>query len=690
MSRLHALLIGIDGYEPNLVFEGKEGYAPLHGCVRDIEAVEEFLRAELDMTDEQILKLVAPGEGQPFASPELVIQTPTYEGLVGAFDLLTRRAEPGDQVYIHYSGHGGIVPTLLPEIKTDRGYDETLVPVNIGSTQARHLRDVEFSLLLERMVGRGLIVTLVLDCCHSGGALRGGNPPDPPGLRARGRPAPDLTSRPRESLVGSQEDLLANLRRKDLPPADSRGGAPRSYLRAATGDWVLLAACREDERAYELKLNGVSRGAFTVAWLKALENAARRSPCREIFEQVRAQVRGLRPDQDLRLQQTPQLLGAGDRIAFGKNHLPSRSSARVVKVEGDRLVLDTGAIHALAKRARFALYPAGTEQDDPERVRGEAEVVHLGAATSCARIVGTLNKPIEAGDRATLVDPGGLRLKSSVQVKAPPVDVPRLHRKALEEFEEVLRKRTAGFLRLAEAADAPHYQVKANERGEFEVGDPWGETLPFPTVPPIAISALDAVSLFVERLDHLARFRNVAGMPKPGGQASDLTGKLQVNWLERPVGKLPRLRDGEVLRLEVVNQSSREIFVAAVALRSDGSIQTVSLGDEQATAFRLTGRIRQAAEQTRVFRVPIRLFEGQTRVRERLRVFAMLNGDANFQLLNLPTWEGKIPEPPRWRATDSLSALFTALVWEARHRVVVESKARREWTVETLDYEIEA
>ena len=65
--------------------------------------------------------------------------------MVNAFKKVTDMAQPGDQVYIHYSGHGGRATTAYPELKGDDGLDETLVPLDIGNSEARYLRDIELA-----------------------------------------------------------------------------------------------------------------------------------------------------------------------------------------------------------------------------------------------------------------------------------------------------------------------------------------------------------------------------------------------------------------------------------------------------------------------------------------------------------------------------------------------------------------
>ena len=103
--RLHALLIGVNCYLPNTL-PGGGTYPSLRGCVRDIQTVAGFLHTRLGVPDAQVRLLTATdnGAGKPAEPSEA---QPTYENMVRAFRDLTGRAKPGDQVYIHYSGHGG-------------------------------------------------------------------------------------------------------------------------------------------------------------------------------------------------------------------------------------------------------------------------------------------------------------------------------------------------------------------------------------------------------------------------------------------------------------------------------------------------------------------------------------------------------------------------------------------------------
>src|SRR5439155_16658074 len=124
------------------------------------------------------------------------------------------------------------------------GFDEALVPTDIGNSTARYLRDVEMVHLLKTMVDKGLIVTIVLDSCHSGSATRGVS-----GDTVRGLSTIDTTPRPTESLVASR-DMLAETWRLLARRATRRYQLGSGWL-PEVKDYVLLAACRANESAYD-------------------------------------------------------------------------------------------------------------------------------------------------------------------------------------------------------------------------------------------------------------------------------------------------------------------------------------------------------------------------------------------------------------------------------------------------------
>lgn len=113
----------------------------------------------------------------------------TKSAMVKAFMDLASRCNKGDDVYIHYSGHG----QLMTDINGDEsmkwnarhaGWDESWIPYDAYMTYCekdrgeKHLCDDEVALLLQsirkKIGGKGTL-TVVVDACHSGDATCGDN-----------------------------------------------------------------------------------------------------------------------------------------------------------------------------------------------------------------------------------------------------------------------------------------------------------------------------------------------------------------------------------------------------------------------------------------------------------------------------------------------------------------------------------
>ena len=158
---IYALLIGINYYLPNRLSNGLY-YKSLAGCVQDVTRVEQFLRNVVGVSEDRLIKLTSSyGDEGPAEPPA---QWPTYANIVNAFGKLAEMISAGDQVYIHYSGHGGRCPTTpeFREMKGPNGLDEVLVPMDLGDSEGRYLRDTEMHYLLQRLVDKKCFLTLVL------------------------------------------------------------------------------------------------------------------------------------------------------------------------------------------------------------------------------------------------------------------------------------------------------------------------------------------------------------------------------------------------------------------------------------------------------------------------------------------------------------------------------------------------
>jgi hypothetical protein len=643
VSDLHALLIGIDAYLPNYV-PGIGRYPHLKGSVRDVTRVEGFLRDTLHLPPERIRKLTATenGSAEPAEPRE---QWPTYENMVAAFRRITAAASPGDQIYIHYSGHGARVKTIFPAIKGPDGLDEALVPVDIGDSTTRYLRDVELAHLLKEMVDRGLLVTLVLDSCHAGGATRLVELVDGRLAVPRGLFVIDYSTRRTDSLVGSPEELQAS-----WPGAKVNLSHPRHAL--ASTEWlpeprgyVLIAACSPEQAAFEYPFEeAVSSGVLTHWLLDGLRQLGPSLTYQRLYDSIQARVTS-------QFKQTPVLVGEKDRVVFSEAARDVRPSSVLVlsiQPDGRHLRINTGQAQGVLVGTRFAIYRPEADLTQPEERLGVVRVVQYGATESLAEIVGDLPRGgLEPGCRAVLLDPGSLQQRrSAIRLVSRSSPATPLEQQALETIATLLEG-MAGLVHVAREGEIVDFQVAVNDRHEIEIQDPTG--VPVPDLGPRLLAQDPAAAReTVARLVHLTRFRFVRELdnvdPRRPGLDVELLG-VQAGYdpAYRPDprpgsgGSALEMAMGEWTFLRITNRDSlrRVLNIAILDLQPDWGISQIFPGLHEENLFPL--------DPGQVFDLPLQgqLPGGGDQGTDLLKVFATA-GAADFRWLELPA----LPQEP--------------------------------------------
>ena len=195
------------------------------------------------------------------------------QDVIDAFRTHLGEAGPDDTALFYYSGHGAQERTTVPEhlaVEPD-GLNETLVLADSRHEDVRDLADKELALLVAEVSRSAGHVALFLDCCHSGSGVRAA---DEDGIDVRTAPIDD---RPRSA----DEYLAGSVTRDD----------------AATR-YVLMAACRPDQTAKEVRVDGTARGAFSVALERALAGIGGTAPMyADLGRWAGAAVRNLAVDQ---------------------------------------------------------------------------------------------------------------------------------------------------------------------------------------------------------------------------------------------------------------------------------------------------------------------------------------------------------------------------------------------------------
>ena len=153
-AKNHALLIGISQYSP------KYNWNTISGT-NDIDLIKGVLNG--------------------FSIRDLRNEKAIYSNIVKEFERLIQQSKPGDNVYIHFSGHGQPVEDYDGD-EAD-GWDEAFVPYDAGEKYVagvyegdKHFVDDTLNRFLERLrlkLGPSGNVYVVIDACHAGEQYRG-------------------------------------------------------------------------------------------------------------------------------------------------------------------------------------------------------------------------------------------------------------------------------------------------------------------------------------------------------------------------------------------------------------------------------------------------------------------------------------------------------------------------------------
>jgi hypothetical protein len=669
VSTLHALFIGIDDYFPDRLPDGSR-YPSLSGAARDVARMALLLRDRAGLQPETTRMLLsrAREDGAPAEPPE---RRPTYANLVAAFHQLAVEARPGDRVYIHYSGHGARVPTEYPGLKGPSGLDEALVPCDIGEPGSRYLRDLELATLVRLLVDRDLLVTVVLDCCHAGGAMRGHRT----GV-AVPRRVPWVPLAPVPSAVGDPETLSEVWRHLQSEQRILRSLKLQSWLPVAR--YALFAACRPDELAFEYPFDhGEPQGALTYWLLDTLKGSAGGLSYGEIHQRLVARIRGFFASQ------TPMFLGESWRGFLSPERRSVQranplESPRVLRVDDDgRVLVDVGV-------------PVGAQVGDRVLLKGwssggvaaELAIRQVGATESWAEVIRVSGPDaIEPGMQAE-----ALRLRTAVRLIAPERGDLEAER-ALANLREALQKDPDGFVEVCEEDRAPDLCVMA-ERGLYEIQDPAG--LPFRNLDPLPVDDSESVTEVIRRLDHLAKFRNILTVENPH-PAAWLGIGLEVSEDGPDGGRVKvhsgalDLRVGEGLILRIVNRSSLRLDFTVLDLAPDYSVTQLL---PQRGGFSL---LSLDPDQAEVVRVQGFLPDGYNEGNDILKVFATV-GAANFQWLALrplrrpgPALHPRV-EPPN--PLEHLFAQLAAIRPAQRNGLVPSQFPEEEWITAQMEIRV--
>jgi hypothetical protein len=130
----------------------------LEGCHNDVRNMEKAMAKYYPKCSNKKI-LMDSGEKD--------VQAPSRANILAGLDWLTKGLKRGENVYFHFSGHGG----LIPDYNGDEisGKDSCIYPISNGKIET--ISDDELKTYLVNKLPLGCKCFVVLDCCHSGSGL---------------------------------------------------------------------------------------------------------------------------------------------------------------------------------------------------------------------------------------------------------------------------------------------------------------------------------------------------------------------------------------------------------------------------------------------------------------------------------------------------------------------------------------
>lgn len=306
-----ALIIGIDNYNPvdEQVASSRGGWSNLDGCVNDAKAISDIITSRFGFDNKNIKTLFN--------------QEAKRDDIIKQIQNLIDNAQKGDIVFIYYAGHGSqVYNSLSSEIDKQ---DESIVPANMID-----IRDKEMAALYNKLLDKGVILTLIFDSCHSGSVARGNSLPS--AFKSR-------------HIDGSGID--AKDASKPQSPED-RGA-------------LVISAAQPEQLAKEATDdNGNPHGAFTVALIKALDASPVGESADMFFLRIKAimQANGSNQEPVLGANETRKKQGLfGDNVSVGNG----KTIVAVLKINGSEIELQGGFAIGLNKGCELVKVSAPTE-----------------------------------------------------------------------------------------------------------------------------------------------------------------------------------------------------------------------------------------------------------------------------------------------------------------------------------------
>ncbi|KAK2037007.1 caspase domain-containing protein [Colletotrichum somersetense] len=533
-AKYFAVLIGIDFYRE----------APLQGCVRDVLEIAKYLKHAQPEAEVHTFTASLPGDTKSSVPAEDRSLWPTFENVVPKIQEVASIARPGDHIHVHYSGHGTRV-----EPSGDLALD---LLGDMQKTGVRYLRGTEFALLLQSLVVKKLEVSVVLDCCFSGGVSR-----DDSSVRyLHYNPMIDATY-PAATQV---------LERVEAPSSHRNVSMRHSWLVDPDG-YTIITACGPHEKAREIRLpDGKRHGALSYFFLRTLIGLGGLGKKQGyIYRHLCARFKTSWP------QQNPMLYGNRDKSFFSHGILEAQTTPiQTIKKKDGTLQLQAGQAQGIRNGDRFAIYPFGSMERTLTTCQDSsvATVTYAGALQSTLEV----SEPTSIGTQTWWTAVALTRNYLKKYAIRIPEDTP-----FREDWAAALEERS---LRANAEDESPFVSVVGSEDNNYGLLDKSAHEI-------TAVSAMEQVQTTSDQLcdviQHLAKFNMVKDLandaPRNSFEKSFTISLVDSSGNTFCSGSSIQVDHNSMVSLIVENEGERELYVYIYDMGPEWQVENILQGN---------------------------------------------------------------------------------------------------------------
>lgn len=611
----------------------------LPGAASDAKAVKAFLLAVSKPVD--IIMLTASRAPQsslfssPMEAPELL---PTRKNVLAALKRVAANCAAGDQVYIHFSGHGTRLP--VPDHYGRSWESVALVLYTDLPEGLEYLYSETLHKYLVMITEKGSYVTLVLDCCFSGSVMR--------------------TQTHLGNLVRFLEYKNADTHNfmEAMPPktyVDRHRGASigfNRHLALNPESYTILTACGFDEVAWECRLNdGTRMGAMTRFFLESL--TALREAGTRVSNQSLHQALCTRIHAQI-THQTPMLYGRGSSSFF--DDLLCNDGVQFIPLyrnyNDNRIILAAGQTHGVQLGDTYAAYRfIASEQE--AKVKNEPHICLRVEFLQCLTAYMSTTDPDE-DDQIRRGSSWKARLISCAPSQR--VHIRLMPSIPIEQQQQLLSKADGNY-RFVFSVNAKSelpalFQVSATEKCSYQIEDTLSDQVT--NTPHLPFNSEGSQEALITTLNHLVAYKMFESLenrhPDPEFETSFNCQALYQpendDTLFESITPGPdrffNTSEGRLFQIRLTNTGKTPLYMAAFKLGSSWSINnllaSVGEGDVLPILPRGTGESGDTGEEELYFRMslsPDFVEAGLLQGWDILKIF-IINSPTSFPSVVLP------------------------------------------------------